>query len=320
MADEEDTTKHGSVVKDLLAVGKDNIGPLVDYGKQEILVSMFQAEAARLTIWGSILNVANVRQQVVCSPQVRSLMKAYQFYGSDDDGVVLVGFGPQDSGKSMAAEFLLHGDHNFRPVRGLKLTAAGMGDFAKGFREKYSVSLVVRKATGLTAQSLNWAVRRNGFDKESPIELYITEFSFPANLPVKSFARTPVIIIDDFNTISKVNRKFVTELFTRATRSNIIVVIFTKVKEWATELVQLNSAMKIVPIRSNINNSWKLCDPFEGKPEWSDLPWEVKCLHDLVRPYCDEVGLSAESLITEPMLPKSAKRLVKLAAYGGILD
>jgi hypothetical protein len=105
-------------------------------------------------------------------------MKAYQFYGSDDDGVVLVGFGPQDSGKSMAAEFLLHGDHNFRPVRGLMLTAARMGDFAKGFGENYlgqssgaltaavlvdavstPVGGVVRKATGLTA-----AFRRNGFD------------------------------------------------------------------------------------------------------------------------------------------------------------
>jgi hypothetical protein len=50
MADEEDTTKRGLVVKDLLALDKDNIGPLVDYGKQEILVSMFQASAARLTI------------------------------------------------------------------------------------------------------------------------------------------------------------------------------------------------------------------------------------------------------------------------------
>jgi hypothetical protein len=152
--------------------------------------------------------------------------------------------------------------------------------------------------------------------------LYGTE---SANLPVKSFARTPVLIIDDFNTISKANREFVTELYTRAARSNIIAVIFTNVKEWATELVHLSGGTKILPIRSDpirssINNSWELCDPFVGKPEWSDLPWEVKCLHDLVRPYCDEVNLSAESLITKPMLPKSAKRLVKWVALGGILD
>jgi hypothetical protein len=78
--------------------------------------------------------------------------------------------------------------------------------------------------------------------------LYGTE---SANLPVKSFARTPVLIIDDFNTISKANREFVTELYTRAARSNIIAVIFTNVKEWATELVQLNGGTKILPIRSD---------------------------------------------------------------------
>jgi len=133
MASEEETSTSGSLVDAVVTLGMESLGPLVDYGKQEVIISMLQAEASKLTVWDGIPIMADKTDDIVCSPQVRSMMKAYQFYGSDDDGVVLVGFGPQDSGKSIAAEFLLHGDHNFRPTRGLKISAAGMDDFAQEF-------------------------------------------------------------------------------------------------------------------------------------------------------------------------------------------
>jgi hypothetical protein len=67
-----------------------------------------------------------------CTPQIRSLMEAYQFYGSGVvDGMVVAACSSQESGKSLAAEYILRGDHEFRPQRALTLSAVGTDDFAK---------------------------------------------------------------------------------------------------------------------------------------------------------------------------------------------
>ena len=86
----------------------------------------------------------------------------------------------------------------------------------------------------------------------------------------RKLSRTP---IDDFNTDSEENEKFVTHCqhYTRASRSKIIVVLLTKEKYWATKLVKLNSGTKIVPIHSNVNNTWDIEDPFTEEPDWKDM-------------------------------------------------
>lgn len=143
-------------------------------------------------------------------------MKPYQFYGSDNDGVVLVGFGPSDSGKSMAAEFLLHGDHDFRPVRGLIFSVAGVVDFAKKFGEQClgkpsgeSTAYVLAEAlTRPPERDSPWAassrVRDIDFDPTKPIKLYGDAFKVADKLPGK-FAHTPLLIIADFDTDSEEN-------------------------------------------------------------------------------------------------------------------
>jgi hypothetical protein len=160
------------------------------------------------------------------------------------------------------------------------------------------------------AQTFNGSIGRKGFDKDNPIELYGSKHTFVQQIPGK-FACSPVLIIDDFNTDSKENKSVVTQVFTRASRSNIVVFILTKEEDWATKLVKLNGGMKIVPVHDNISNDRQIWEPFTQDPVWKPLEWEVTCLQDLVRLECEESGLVVEEVINEPMLPRSAMRLVK---------
>jgi hypothetical protein len=85
-----------TVLDTTLAMGKGSIGPLLDFGKQEWYISALQELAAKLTI---VDGGGKNEEIVVRSPHIRSLMKAYQFYGSGADGIVVVACSPQDSGK-----------------------------------------------------------------------------------------------------------------------------------------------------------------------------------------------------------------------------
>jgi hypothetical protein len=334
MSKEEDPPSSAVLLDSVVSLGKESIGPLLDYGKQELYKSIFQEEAAKITILDTVHSSLSTMETVVCSPHIRTLVESYQFYGMDDDGIVVVGYGPQDSGKSVAAEYLLHGDHKFRPSRGLKVSAAGMDDFAKEFGEKYlgqatgaltALVLVdavaasdpgmVRKTVGVSGKSLRWGSERKGFDETEATKLYGDNHVHAQTIP-GTFRHTPLLVLDDFNVDSKANENFVIQLFTLAAKAKIVVFILTKDKHWATKLVKLNGGMKIVPLRGNITNDWDIWEPFDQEPVWNRMDWEVSCLQDLVRPKCKELGLEAENEIKKSMLPKSAQRLVRYRATG----
>jgi hypothetical protein len=155
-------------------------------------------------------------------------MEAYQFYGSYVDGIVVVACSPQDSGKSLAAEYILHGDHEFRPQRALKLSAVGTDDFAKEFvgeqylgGPEYSALTakvlvkalkstgqgIVRKAAGKTTRVLF------ATDEQKSIKLVAGKHTFVQYLPI-TFYHPPLLVIDDFNVDSTANENFVRKLYT----------------------------------------------------------------------------------------------------------
>jgi hypothetical protein len=273
-------------------------GPLLDFGKQELYISALQELAAKLTIvdGGEKNEVSDSSEEiVVCSPQIRALMEAYQFYGSGVDGIVVVACSPQDSGKSLAAEYILHGDHEFRPQRALKLSAVGMDDFVKEFSEQYlgrpengaltaevlvnalksTGQGIVRKAAGKTTPVL-FAMDKQSFNEKDAIKLVSGKHTFVQNLPI-TFRHPPLLVIDDFDVDSTANENFVRKLYTLAASAKIIVFILTTNDEWATKLVKLYGGTKIVPLYGNIDNLWDVSTPFTARvPVLTGIPCSGK--------------------------------------------
>jgi len=176
-------------------------------------------------------------ERVVCSPQIRHLMEVYQFYGSGVDGIVVVACSPQDSGKSLAAEYIMHGDHEFRPRRALKVSAVGTDDFAKDFGEQYLggpeygalTAKVLVNALKTTGQGIvrKAADEQKSCNEKDAIKLVAGKHTYVQNLPIK-FRHTPLLVIDDFNVDSTANENFTRKLYTMAASAKIVVFILTK--------------------------------------------------------------------------------------------
>ena len=174
---------------------------------------------------------------VVCSPQIRDLMEVYQFYGSGVDGIVIVAYSPQDSGKSLAAEYIMHCDHDFRPRRALKVSAVGTDDFAKDFGEPYLGGLeygaLTAKVLVNALSTMGQGIVRKAADEQKScnekdaIKLVAGKHTYVQNLPIK-FRHTPLLVIDDFNVDSTANENFTRKLYTMAASAKIVVFILTK--------------------------------------------------------------------------------------------
>lgn len=121
---------------------------------------------------------------------------------------------PQDSGKSLAAEYILHGDHKFRPERALKLSAVGrsMDDFANEFGEQYlggpeNGALLVNAlkcAPGSRiCEKSRWQITRILFATDDHTSFneknlfFLGKHTLVENLPIP-FRRPPLLVIDDF--------------------------------------------------------------------------------------------------------------------------
>jgi hypothetical protein len=238
---------------------------------------------------------------------------------------LVVACSPQDSGKNLAAEYILHGDHEFRPQRALKLSAVGTDDFAKEFGEQYlggpengalTAKVLVNTLTS-TGQGIATDEQKS-FNEKDAIKLVAGKHTLVEKLPI-TFRHPPLLVIDDFNVDSTANKNFARKLYTLAASAKIIVFILTINDEWATKLVKLNGGTKIVPLHGNIDNLWDMETPFTDDPYWNSLQWEVTCLQDLVRPMCVEFGLSAEQEIQTSTLPNVAKRSIRLKVLGDLL-
>jgi hypothetical protein len=91
----------------------------------------------RLAREKSIVNVADSELdsgfggKVTMSPMIYEMMKACLL--SVGGGCTWVVCAPTDQGKTIAAQFLIHGNHCVQPKRSLKIDATNMTDFAKDF-------------------------------------------------------------------------------------------------------------------------------------------------------------------------------------------
>jgi hypothetical protein len=133
----------------------------------------------------------------------------------------------------------------------------------------------------------------------------------PGQIPSPAVDHTllPMLIIDNFNSATEKNQKFVEKLLQEASQFKVFVFILTRSEQWATTLVGLNGGTKIKPLHGNVNNAdYEDTDPFQGVPEWNTLPWPVETLRELIRPMCDKHGVDPVAVVPDgaEMLPVTA--------------
>jgi hypothetical protein len=240
---------------------------------------------------------------------------------------------PSNQGKTLAMEFLIHGDHSFRPKRSLKIDATNMKDFPKDCASflncpaaANSLAQILCKAVAGTAPkddvAINFAAKaslRAGKmvckpdvmipfdtlikmrDADQHGVLHLAQGSVPC----------PILIIDEFYCETKENVDFVRLLYKEASSLGVVVFIITTNKKWATKLIKLNGGEKIKPLVNNIDNDgYTGTDRFLEEPQWNDLSWTVPQLRFLVGPSCSKHGLDPVKVIPEGRMysPSEARK------------
>jgi hypothetical protein len=78
----------------------------------------------------TVLNGGYKGHPVAKSPHIERMLAVYRI---STIGRVVVVYAPADSGKTRAAEYMIHGNHPHRPDCSLMLSAASMKDFSRDF-------------------------------------------------------------------------------------------------------------------------------------------------------------------------------------------
>lgn len=326
MADEQSASGSnivGSVIEYVSDLGK----PIVDKG----LIERLRVSLARDAAAKTVLNGGYLGEPVVKSPHIERMLAAYRVATT---GRVIVMYSPADSGKSVAAEFFMHGAHPYRPDRSLMLSAAGM----KNFPEEYATLLGVKSVKlQLGAYLCNALVDQKPADSpSSAVELigragdfvesslclmpekrrlqhHISMVGEQVAPPRVDILKMPTLIIDNFNEATDENKKFVQQLLQSASAHKVFVFIMTTNKTWATTMVGLNGGSKIKPLYGNVRNQdYLLARSFTGVPDWNNLEWPVQTLRELIQPLCQKYGINAFDVVPDDavMTPVEAKDAV----------
>ncbi len=334
MAEEDNRSAISSLIGSVVGGFTDNSKHLFGTGRFETLKATLAAAAGE----GTVLNGGYEGSDVVKSPHIERMLAAYRVASG---GRIIVVCSPADSGKTKAAEFLIHGKHPFRPARSLMVSATAMEDFPTEFSRD---ELGVEKAGPVLGQILCKALKSveppssagefavkagKAMDKATCtlqetrpfVETNAINMYGPGQIPSPAVdrKRLPMLIIDNFNEATDENRAFVKKLLQEASQFGVFVFILTSNETWATTLVGLNSGSKIKPLHGNVDNAnYEITDPFQGVPEWNTLPWPVETLRELIRPVCDKHGVDPAAVVLDgdEMLPVEAKdRVLRVTGF-----
>lgn len=287
----------------------------------------------------TVVNTDVKHREVVISAHISRMLDAYELASG---GGVWVVCAPADSGKTCAAEYVMLGDHEFRPERSLMVSAVAMKNFPQQFAEdtldckkagKFLSQLLCQalatdpgsmkaqfaKAGKVAAMASCKASDAVPFDKNSSLTSYGPNETYKGQ-PVATFQRLPVLILDNFNEDTEANSDFVKTLLQTATDHQVVVFIMTKDEAWASKMVKMNGGTKIKPLYGNVGNEDYAEDgSFSGEPDWKVSHWSVDTLRELVRPDCVKYSLDLTEVVpddategTRPMGPRQAKSRVNL--------
>lgn len=239
------------------------------------------------------------RKEIVFSKSVRAFLR--------DRLTVLAGqttvcYGVSGCGKTTAAEYLLRGNYANRPHRAIMIEAEGATNIAAKFSRKLAAPAaedhivnilcaavrtpaeVNRYSNSLWGVAARWIQRANCLPPsvDEHDDVLVAEPAWTGNNPKKI---APLIIIDDLARSEK-NREFVAELYTEAHAAQVNVLILTKDKDWANDIIAINGGVKILPMEEVINNPRKRPDErFTEIPEWTGMYWDEADIKALVKMY-----------------------------------
>jgi len=264
--------------------------------------SQLSALARAKTIIGGGIIGTDDEIGVVESPLIKCILESYRCNSTCRKGRVIVASAPEDSGKTYAAEFLMHGNHPIEPVRALQFSAAGMKNFAKECitsvmgiqpeeqRTPMSRVLVQLLCCALTSSQddennsiPSSAIKQS--KKATKISLRGSNSSHSSEGGVQGL---PLLVIDNFDEASEENQSFINKLIPVACDRGIFVLLLTSNSDWATRLVSPGNN-KIKPLYGNVDNAdYDGIKRFRGVPEWNTMSWPVKTLKELIKPLCDD--------------------------------
>jgi hypothetical protein len=90
----------------------------------------------------------------------------------------------------------------------------------------------------------------------------------------------PILIVDDLSK-SDANFRFVSSLCNEASRLGVAVLVMTRDKAWANEMIkEVNCGVKVVPMMTIIRNPKERgdCSRFSEVPDWNEMKWGLQDL------------------------------------------
>jgi hypothetical protein len=251
----QDDTLIGSVVKtskhrateslvESLSSSANSAVDLATKAATEITVAVCQENLDSLAAQQSIVNACDVRQtgeyRICMAPLIDGMLMACSLtIGEADErgeGGAWVVCAPTNQGKTFAMEFLIHGDHSFRPKRSLKIDATNMKDFPKDCASFLNCPAAANSLAQILCQAVAGTAAKASLragkmmckpdvmipfdtliemrDADQHGVLHLGQGSVPC----------PILIIDEFYCETKENAEFVRLLYKEA--SNLGVVVF----------------------------------------------------------------------------------------------
>ena len=233
------------------------------------------------------------RKEIVRSRNVKAFLKSafHEFPGQ-----TTVCYGVSGCGKTTSGMYLSRGDYAHRPDRAFMIEAEGSLDFATSFAKQMSAPLAAPHIASILVASVrpssetetkSTAEKLMGSISEmiQRMNCFLPSVGVPANLIAHppfalnldpSYKLGPRIIIDDLPQ-SEANREFVGRLYTAAFAATVNVLILTKDREWANEMIAINGGVKILPMEEVIDNPRERASAqFKEIPGWTGMFWDDK--------------------------------------------
>lgn len=299
----------------------------------------------RLVRERSVLNAIEIPSDsggVAMSPMMKSMLEAcfLSLGGVGGTGITWVVCAPTDQGKTIASQFLIHGNHSMIPKRSLKIDATNMTNVAKDVATLLQCSAAESCLSKLLCEALSnraplgndgeskaakasgAAINAAGKYLCSPgqaiafdnlMQMQNAEQHKLLKLDLDGADPAPILILDEFYCDTEQNEKFIRTLLRDASASGIIVFLMTRDRAWASKLIKLNGGTKCKPLHCNVSNAgYNGSTRFTGTPDWNGMFWEVNELRELVRVSCEKYGIQPEAAVPlgSKVTPGEAQRIV----------
>jgi hypothetical protein len=287
------------------------------------------------------VEVEAVHDGVSMSLMIKAMLKAcfFSLGGGGGSGTTWVVCAPTEQGKTVAAQFLINGNHSLLSKRCLKIDATNMTHFAKDFAVYLKCSAAESCMSQLLCEALSDTAPRgdDGGTKVAKVsaaaihvagkylcnpgnaivgnlmEMRDAEQHKVLKLDTDGAEPAPILIIDEFYRDTEENENFVRTLLRDSAAKGIVVFLMTRDRAWASKLIELNGGTKCKPLHFNVDNAgYDGSKRFTGNPEWNDLYWSVKELRQLVLPSCEKFNIDPETAIPDDskLTPGEAKKIV----------